>query len=61
LLLCALDEEQITRTKLNPSVSVATGVSKEVNLSQIDVKNIPKDMVMGYGSVEIKLTKILSS
>jgi hypothetical protein len=32
----------------------------EIDLSQVDVKNTPKDMVMGYGSVEIKLTRILS-
>jgi len=33
---------------------------QEIDLSQVDVENTPRDRVMGYGSVEIKLTKILS-
>ncbi|MFQ3246376.1 MAG: hypothetical protein ACI9SP_003028 [Arenicella sp.] len=34
---------------------------KKVQLSSIDIQNYPKDSVMGYGFVEIKLTKLLSS
>jgi hypothetical protein len=34
---------------------------KKIKLSEINVRDFPKDSVMGYGFVEIKLTKLLST
>ena len=49
-VLCTYDEE---------SLDIVS--EQSISISDIDVTQYPRDRLMGYGSVEIKLTKLLMS